>query len=76
MVGLSFGYDDVVLRGTMSTRSFTTFYLQNRRIIAVDAVNRAQEFMVAKRLVAGASVIDPAVLADEAAPLKSLLNTA
>lgn len=72
MVGLSQGYDQLVVRGSMDARSFTVFYLQENRILACDAVNRAQEFMVAKRLVANRVVADAAVLADESAPLKTL----
>lgn len=73
MVGLSLGYDQVVLRGSTDSRSFTAFYLRNSQIIACDAVNRSQEFMVAKRLVASRSVIDPLVLADESVLLKTLV---
>lgn len=73
MTGLSFGYDDMILRGSMNDRSFAAFYLRSRQVIACDTVNRLQEFMVAKRLVAGRTVVDPALLADESVPLKSLL---
>lgn len=72
MVGLSQGYDQLVLRGSMDARSFCAFYLQEGRLIAADAVNRAQEFMVAKRLVKDRVVADAALLADESAPLKAL----
>jgi len=72
MTGLSHGYDQVVLRGSMDNKSFAAFYLKDGRLIACDAVNRAQEFMVAKRLVAACKSFDPAVLADETVPLKTL----
>lgn len=72
MVGLSLGYDRLILRGSMGSRSFAAFYLGNNRLIACDAVNRPQEFMVAKRLVACRAVIDPLLLADESVLLKSL----
>lgn len=72
MTGLSQGYEQLVVRGSMSTRSFATFYLKDRQIIACDAVNRSQEFMVAKRLVACRAVIDPLLLADESVPLKTI----
>jgi 3-phenylpropionate/trans-cinnamate dioxygenase ferredoxin reductase component len=72
MTGLSHGYDQFVLRGSMNNKSFTAFYLKNGRLIACDAVNRAQEFMVAKRMVAACKAFDPTALADEAVPLKEL----
>lgn len=72
MVGLSQGYDQLILRGSMSDRSFAAFYLSNNRIIACDAVNRSQEFMIAKRLVASRTVIDPQQLADDSVLLKTL----
>jgi 3-phenylpropionate/trans-cinnamate dioxygenase ferredoxin reductase subunit len=72
MTGLSHGYDQFVLRGSMNNKSFAAFYLKNGRLIACDAVNRAQEFMVAKRMVAACMPFDPAALADETVPLKNL----
>ncbi|MET0534049.1 MAG: FAD-dependent oxidoreductase, partial [Steroidobacter sp.] len=64
MTGLSHGYDQFVLRGSMDNKSFAAFYLMNGRLIACDAVNRAQEFMVAKRMVAACMTFDAATLAD------------
>lgn len=72
MTGLSQGYDQFVLRGSMQNKSFAAFYLKEGKLIACDAVNRAQEFMVAKRLVAACKPFDPATLADETVPLKTL----
>jgi 3-phenylpropionate/trans-cinnamate dioxygenase ferredoxin reductase subunit len=74
MVGLSQGYDEVVLRGDPASRSFCTFYLRGGVIIAVDAVNRAAEFMVSKRLVAERARAD-ARISDESEPLQGLLGT-
>ena len=73
MVGLSQGYDQVVLRGDPTGRSFCTFYLREGVIIAVDAVNRAAEFMVAKRLVAERVHTDAVRIADAGQPLQALL---
>jgi len=73
MVGLSQGYDRLVLRGDPEQESFCAFYLKDGRVLSVDAVNRPQEFGVAKRLVAERRVVDAAVLADEGVALKSLL---
>lgn len=73
MVGLSQGYDQLVLRGSPDAGSFCAFYLQGRRVLAADTVNRIPEFMVAKRLVAERIEVDAARLADETQPLKTLL---
>lgn len=73
MVGLSEAFDQCVLRGLPDSRQFIAFYLKDGVVIAADAVNRPADFMVAKRLVSSAVVVDVDLLADEAAPLKSLL---
>jgi 3-phenylpropionate/trans-cinnamate dioxygenase ferredoxin reductase subunit len=72
MTGLSHGYDQVVVRGSPANKSFAVFYLKEGLLLACDTVNRPQEFMVAKRLVAARRNFDPAALADETSPLKAL----
>lgn len=74
MVGLSQGYDRFVLRGDPDKRSFSAFYLKQGMLIAADTVNRPQDFMIARRLVGRQRAIDPALLADEALPLKQFLD--
>lgn len=73
MVGLSQGYDQLVLRGDVTSESFCAFYLRKGVVLSVDAINRPQDFMVAKRLVAERVRVDPLALADESVGLKSLL---
>ncbi|MDX1403492.1 MAG: FAD-dependent oxidoreductase [Woeseiaceae bacterium] len=73
IAGLSQGYDQVVLRGDPKSRSFACCYLQQGRLIAVDAVNSPREFMQSKALIAAHAVIDPRKLADPDTPLKGLL---
>ncbi|VWX61877.1 Putidaredoxin reductase CamA [Burkholderiales bacterium 8X] len=72
MVGLSRGYDRLVLRGSMAGRSFAAFYLKDGRVVAADMVNRPKDFMLAKRIVAGRMHADESALADESFDLKSL----
>ncbi|WP_312883578.1 NAD(P)/FAD-dependent oxidoreductase [Paraburkholderia youngii] len=77
IAGLNTGYDQVVVRGTRDTgRSFSAFYLKEDRLLAVDCINRAQDFMLSKRVIAEAVPLNPACLADEAFSLKSLFETA
>lgn len=74
MVGLSGGYDQVVIRGSMADNHFAAFYLKDGVVIAVDAVNRPQDFMAGKKFVAARLKADPAVLADESVVLKTLVS--
>jgi 3-phenylpropionate/trans-cinnamate dioxygenase ferredoxin reductase subunit len=75
-VGLADGYDKAVLRGSYAARSFLLFYLRDGVVLAADAVNRAGEFLVARRLVGAAVRADAAALGDATVPLKSLLPMA
>jgi len=74
IAGLTEGYEQAVVRGDLASRSFAVFYLREQRILAVDAVNRPQEFMVGKRLIVEGSVVAPETLADEAVAPKSWLS--
>jgi 3-phenylpropionate/trans-cinnamate dioxygenase ferredoxin reductase component len=76
MAGVSDGYGELAIRGSMEASSFTAFYLKEGRVIAADAVNRLGEFMAAKRIVGERMEIAAARLADESTPLKSLLRPA
>lgn len=72
IAGLSQGYDQVVVRGDPDSRSFACLYLQDGRLIAVDAVNSPKEFLQAKPLIAAHAVIDPGLLANTDLELKEL----
>jgi 3-phenylpropionate/trans-cinnamate dioxygenase ferredoxin reductase subunit len=76
MTGLSHGYDQLILRGSMQDRSFAAFYLREGRLIACDTVNRPQEFFVAKRMVAACKSFDVGALGDESIPLKTFVDAA
>ncbi|MEM5388770.1 FAD-dependent oxidoreductase [Paraburkholderia phymatum] len=73
MVGLSEGFDQFVVRGAMEKDRFVAFYLREGVVISADAVNRPQEFMVAKRLVAERVKVDAARLIDESSSLKDVM---
>jgi 3-phenylpropionate/trans-cinnamate dioxygenase ferredoxin reductase component len=75
MAGLSAGHDQAVIRGDAERgRSFAVFYLREGTLIAVDAVNRAPEFMMSKQLIAERAKIDPARLGDEGVAMKDMRN--
>jgi 3-phenylpropionate/trans-cinnamate dioxygenase ferredoxin reductase component len=72
IAGLSTGYDEVVLRGDPTTRSFAAFYLRAGQLLAVDAINSPKEFIAAKKLVASRARIAPDVLRDASVDLTPL----
>lgn len=73
MVGLAEGFERLVLRGDPATDSFSAFYLKGDKVLAADTVNRPQDFIAAKRLVAESIAVTAAQLADDSKPLKELL---
>jgi 3-phenylpropionate/trans-cinnamate dioxygenase ferredoxin reductase subunit len=73
MVGLSEGFERLVLRGEPQTDSFSAFYLKDGKVLAADTVNRPQDFIAAKRLVAEGIAVTAEQLADDSRPLKELL---
>ncbi|MGC6471382.1 MAG: NAD(P)/FAD-dependent oxidoreductase [Parvibaculales bacterium] len=76
-VGLSGSHDRTIVRGDPATRSFALFYFEGDKLIAMDAINRPAEFMVAKKLVhasfADDHKADPAALADDSIAPKALM---
>ena len=76
MVGLAEGFERLVLRGDPQTDSFSAFYLKDDKLLAADTVNRPQDFIAAKRLVAEAISVSAEQLADDSKPLKELLPPA
>jgi 3-phenylpropionate/trans-cinnamate dioxygenase ferredoxin reductase subunit len=48
------------------------FYLKEGRVIAVDAVNSAPEFLVGKMLVAAQATVAPGELADKSISMKDI----
>lgn len=74
MVGISTGYEQLVLRGDPKTeRSFAAFYLKGGKLVAADAVSKPQDFMMAKKMVAEGKTLDPRQLADVSVSLKDLM---
>lgn len=73
MVGLAEGFERLVLRGDPATDSFSAFYLKGDKVLAADTVNRPQDFIAAKRLVAEGIAVTDAQLADDSRPLKEQL---
>ena len=70
IVGLSRGYDRVVLRGDPAGQAFSCCYLVGDELLALDAVNHARDFMPARKLIAERARFDLARLADPAVALR------
>ena len=73
-VGLSRGYDDLVVRGDPATRAFSLVYLRGGAVIALDCVNVVRDYAQGRALVTGAVRADRAALADSATSLKTLVG--
>lgn len=72
IAGLSQDYDDHIVRGDPETGSFAVFYFHAGRLIAVDAVNAAPEFIVAKKMIISGQTLAPAQLQDTSVSMKEL----
>ncbi len=71
-VGLSAGHDTEVVRGDPARRSFSVVYLKDGRVIALDCVNAAKDFVQGRRLVTEGTRANRALLADADTPLKEI----
>ncbi len=75
IAGLSQGFDKVVVRGDIANgRSFAAFYLREGKMLAVDAINKPQEFIWAKKLILAKTEMDVEALADESIHMKTLIS--
>jgi 3-phenylpropionate/trans-cinnamate dioxygenase ferredoxin reductase component len=72
-VGLSSGYEMVVVRGDVAARSFSVIYLRGGKVLALDCVNATRDYVQGRALVMARAEVDPALLADASAPLKEML---
>lgn len=76
IAGLSAGYDEIVVRGDRNARKFAAFYLQQGRLLGVDAVNSAPEFLASKRMIAAGAKVAPAKLSDMSVSMKEIAASA
>ena len=70
--GLWTGADETLVRGDPQSHAFAVFYLKEGRVIAVDAVNSAPEFIVGKKLVASQARVAPGELVDKSISMKDI----
>lgn len=74
--GISAGYDQTIMRGNIADRSFSVAYLKQGRLIAMDCVNAARDYVQARKLLELGIIVDPLVLADNSIPLKDAVTAA
>ncbi len=76
IAGVSAGYDECILRGVAKPdSSFSAWYLQRDRLIAVDAINDPRAYVLAGKLILRGARPSPQVLADTGRELKELLSS-
>jgi len=73
IVGLSNGYDQIVIRKNDKPRSLAAFYLKEGQLISMDGVNSPAEFMACKKLVMNKVSPDPEKLADPTVSMKDFM---
>jgi 3-phenylpropionate/trans-cinnamate dioxygenase ferredoxin reductase component len=74
MVGLTTGYDQVVVRGDRGAGAFSAFCYKSGRLLGIESVNRAGDHMFGRRLLAANRSITPEQAADTSFDLKSALT--
>lgn len=72
-VGLSIGHDRALIRGDVTSCSFSVLYLREGHLIAVDTVNRVKDYVQARALVAANISIDVDIATNADIPLKNLI---
>ncbi len=72
MVGLSQGFDEIVLRGDVESGSFSYFYFSSGNLIAIDSFNQSADHMAGRKLLGS----DNSLSAQQAADLEFNLRDA
>jgi len=70
IVGLSQGFDDLVVRGNPGARAFSVCYLKGGELIAVESINHNKDQMAARKLIPARARPDRAKLADDSVAMK------
>ena len=76
IAGLSTDYDEYVVRGDPDDRKFAVFYLSDGKLIAVDAVNSAPEFLASKKMIISGARLAPETLEDTTQSMKEIAASA
>lgn len=71
-IGHPHGYDETIVRGDPATRKWALVYLRTGRVIAVDCINNARDYLQGKALIERGAKIPAAVLADSSVAFKDM----
>ncbi len=74
IVGIAEGADSIIVRGEPALRAFSVCYLRNGELIAIDTINRPQEQLAARKLIAARIRPDLDKLGDPNVPLKNVFQ--
>jgi 3-phenylpropionate/trans-cinnamate dioxygenase ferredoxin reductase component len=70
IIGVGYGYDTAIVRGSPAARSFSVCYLREGELVALDSINTPKDQMAARKLIAVHARLDVAKLADPSIPLR------
>ena len=70
IIGLGYGHDTAIVRGSPAARSFSVCYLREGELVALDSINTPKDQMAARKLIAVHARLDVAKLADPSIPLR------
>jgi 3-phenylpropionate/trans-cinnamate dioxygenase ferredoxin reductase component len=71
-VGLSVGFDTIVVRGDQNTRSFSVIYLKQGKVIALDCVNATRDYVQGRAFIVDGLTPSVEQLEDTSVTLKDL----
>jgi 3-phenylpropionate/trans-cinnamate dioxygenase ferredoxin reductase subunit len=72
MAGISQGHDQIATRGSAETRKLSVFYFKQKRLIAIDSINRPLDHMFGRKILAAGVQLTPEQAADESVDLRKL----
>jgi len=73
IAGLSTGFDDIVIRGNPDDEHFSVLYYREGRLIAIDSINDAPDYMAVRRALGQKATIPAELAGDTSVALKSLV---
>ena len=74
IAGMNRGYERVIIRGVPSNDQFVAWYMKGDQVLAADCINRAKEFMGAKKIIGQKLVMKESDLADGGVDLAAVVN--
>lgn len=74
IVGLTAGYDQVVLRGNPARKAFSVFCYKSGKLVGIESINRASEHIFGRRLLGMDRSLAAEKAADESFDLKRALG--